>query len=58
MHAAYAPTPGTTSPSASSAASGSAVTATSAPARASARSADREIARPVVEHDDPFCSQN
>ena len=46
MHAANAPTPGTTRPSRSSAASRSAVTVTSAPARASARSADRRLPEP------------
>ena len=46
MHAAYAPTPGTTSPSAASASSRSAVTTTSAPVRAIARSADLRLPDP------------
>ena len=46
MQAAYAPTPGTTRPSADRVWSRSAVTVTSAPARASARSADRRFPDP------------
>ena len=46
MHAANAPTPGTTRPSHSSAASRSAVTMTSAPARSRARSAERMLPEP------------
>ena len=46
MQAANAPTPGTTRPSQSAAASRSAVTVTSAPARARARSADRRFPDP------------
>ena len=46
MQAANAPTPGTTRPSQSSAASGSAVTVTVAPTRASARSAERRFPEP------------
>ena len=46
MHAANAPTPGTTSPSALSAASGSAVTTVSAPARTKAFSAERMFPEP------------
>lgn len=46
MHAANAPTPGTTSPSAARAASQSAVTVTSPPARATARSAERRFPDP------------
>ena len=46
MQAANAPTPGTTSPSAASAAERSAVTVTSAPVRASARSAERRLPEP------------
>jgi hypothetical protein len=46
MHAAKAPTPGTTNPSAFSAASASAVTVTSAPARLNARCADRKFPDP------------
>jgi len=46
MHAANAPTPGTTRPSHSIARSWSAVTVTSAPARTSARSADRRFPDP------------
>lgn len=46
MHAAKAPTPGTTSPSAVIAASVSAVTSTSAPTRCSARWADRRFPEP------------
>ncbi len=46
MHAANAPTPGTASPSQSSAASASAVTSTSAPTRASARCAERRFPEP------------
>ena len=46
MHASNAPTPGTTSPSAFSAASLSAVTSTSAPTRCSARWADRRLPEP------------
>ena len=46
MQAAKAPTPGTTRPSAASAASRSAVTVTSAPARATARSAERRLPEP------------
>ena len=46
MQAANAPTPGTTSPSASIASSASAVTSTDAPARATARSAERRLPEP------------
>ena len=46
MQAANAPTPGTTSPSAAAAAARSAVTVTSAPTRASARSAERRLPEP------------
>jgi hypothetical protein len=46
MQAANAPTPGTTSPSASIAASASVVTVTSAPTRRSARSAERRLPEP------------
>ena len=46
MHAANAPTPGTTSPSAFRAASVSAVTTTSAPTRRNARSAERRLPDP------------
>ncbi len=46
MQAANAPTPGTTSPSAFNAASRSAVTVTSAPVAASARSAERRFPEP------------
>ncbi len=46
MHAANAPTPGTTSPSAASAALRSAVSSTDAPARSSARTADRRFPDP------------
>ncbi len=46
MQAANAPTPGTTRPSHSAAASRSAVTVTSAPARARARSAERRFPDP------------
>jgi len=46
MQAANAPTPGTASPSHSSAASGSAVTVASAPTRASARWAERRFPDP------------
>ena len=46
MQAANAPTPGTTSPSASIAACRSAVTVTSAPTRRNARSAERRLPDP------------
>ena len=46
MQAAYAPTPGTTSPSASRARSASAVSVTVAPVRCSARSAERRLPEP------------
>ena len=46
MHAAYAPTPGTTRPGAASATSGSEVTTTSTPVRATARSAERRLPEP------------
>ena len=46
MHAANAPTPGTNSPSAPSAAFGSADTCTCAPTRSSARWADRMLPEP------------
>ena len=46
MHAAYAPTPGTNSPSAFSALSMSEVTVTCAPARSKARSAERMLPEP------------
>ena len=46
MHAANAPTPGTTNPSASSATVRSEVTTTSFPAVANARSADRRFPDP------------
>ena len=46
MQAAKAPTPGTTRPSASRAASASAVTSTSAPTRSSARWAERRLPDP------------
>ena len=46
MHEAKAPTPGTTRPSASSASCASDVTVTSAPTRASARSAERRLPDP------------
>ena len=46
MQAANAPTPGTTSPSAASAACRSAVSSTAAPARSSARTADRRFPEP------------
>jgi hypothetical protein len=46
MHAAYAPTPGTTSPSAASAASKSLVRVTVAPARSTARTAERRLPEP------------
>ena len=46
MHAANAPTPGTTRPSQSSAAAASAVTVTSAPTRRRARSAERRLPDP------------
>ncbi len=46
MQAANAPTPGTTRPSASSAVRWSAVTSASAPARASARWAERRLPEP------------
>jgi len=46
MHAAYAPTPGTTRPSARKAVSKSALTSTSAPVRRSARSADARLPDP------------
>ena len=46
MHAANAPTPGTTSPSAPSAASRSEVTLTRAPAASRARCAERMFPKP------------
>ena len=46
MHASYAPTPGTTRPSAAAAAAGSEVTSTAAPTRSSARCADRRLPDP------------
>ena len=46
MQAANAPTPGTASPSQSSAASASAVTSTCAPTRSSARCAERRFPDP------------
>jgi hypothetical protein len=46
MQAAYAPTPGTTSPSAVAANDKSLVTVTSTPVRATARSADRRFPDP------------
>ena len=46
MHAANAPTPGTTRPSAASAAGPAAVTLTSAPTRCSARWAERRLPEP------------
>ena len=46
MQAANAPTPGTTSPSASIAASKSPVSVTSAPARSTARTAERRLPEP------------
>jgi len=46
MHAANAPTPGTASPSHSSAASAFAVTSTAAPTRSSARCAERRFPDP------------
>ncbi len=52
MQAANAPTPGTTSPSASIAALASAVTSVSAPARCRARSRRTDVARAVVQHRD------
>ena len=46
MHAAKAPTPGTTKPSASNATARSEVTTTSLPDVANARSADRRFPEP------------
>ncbi len=46
MQASYAPTPGTTSPSAFSATDGSDVSVTSAPARSTARTAERRLPDP------------
>ena len=46
MHAANAPTPGTTRPSHDAAASNEGVTVTEAPVRASARSAERRLPEP------------
>ena len=46
MQAAYAPTPGTTSPSASSAVSKSPVSMTAAPARSTARTTERRLPEP------------
>jgi hypothetical protein len=46
MQAANAPTPGTTSPSAFSAVARSEVSSTEAPARSSARTAERRLPEP------------
>ncbi len=46
MHAAYAPTPGTSRPSAARQVSKSEVSSTSAPARSTARTTERRLPEP------------